>query len=224
MRKKAVLAAAFTIAIAITAAVGAAAGGGLIEKPPVKTMQVQKALLPFTEAMANDAGLVTIFNSLISKYPKGEYWCCSGYNVMGPNQGTQWMGAAFTPDADHTVTRLQIAVGWSDGVNGVVISLNSDSNGMPGKALKTWNVSGLSRFGMCCSLAIVSGRRGIPISAGKQYWVVLSTNDNEADTVDAWNVEDADQVDQATLASYDGSQWHVFQTSPGLAFAVKGSN
>ena len=62
MRKKAV-SAVFTIAIAITAAVGAAAGGGLIEKPPVKTMQVQKALLPFTEAMATaGAGTILAFD------------------------------------------------------------------------------------------------------------------------------------------------------------------
>src|ERR1043166_5521888 len=81
--------------------------------------QVKRALLPFTPATIHDTGLLTIFNSLASKYPKGEYWCCSGYNVMGPNQGTQWMGAAFTPDADHTVTKLEIAVGWSDGTNGV---------------------------------------------------------------------------------------------------------
>ena len=189
-----------------------------------KMMQVKRALLPFTPAAIHDAGLVTIFNSLASRYPKGEYWCCSGYNVMGPNQGTLWMGAAFTPDADHTVTKLEIAVGWSDGTNGVDISLNSDSNGMPGKALKTWSVTGLSRFGTCCSLVTVSDKRGIPISGGKQYWVVLKTNDNETDTVDAWNIEDADQVDQATLASYDGTQWHVFQTSPGVGFAVKGIN
>ncbi|HWE06232.1 MAG TPA: hypothetical protein VG274_05955, partial [Rhizomicrobium sp.] len=48
-----------------------------------------------------DAGLVTIFSNLAGHYPKGEYWCCEGYNVMGPNSGAgeQWMAAAFTPGA-----------------------------------------------------------------------------------------------------------------------------
>src|SRR5580692_8146148 len=66
-----------------------------------------------------DSGLVAIFSNLAAKYPKGQYWCCSGYNVMGPSQGEQWMAAAFTPRADHTVTRIEIAAGWSQtGANG----------------------------------------------------------------------------------------------------------
>lgn len=174
-----------------------------------------------------DSGLVTIFSNLAAKYPKGQYWCCSGYNVMGPSQGEQWMAAAFTPAADHTVTRIEVAVGYSEGkTNGVVLSLNSDSNGVPGKALKTWNASGLPRFGTCCTLVVKSDSSGIPISAGKQYWIVLSTNSKEQDTVDAWNVIDSNQVDPATVATFPGTNnhWNAFQTTPGLGFAVKGSN
>jgi hypothetical protein len=174
-----------------------------------------------------DPGLVTIFSNLAAKYPKGQYWCCSGYNVMGPSQGEQWMAAAFTPAADHTVTRIEVAVGYSEGkTNGVVLSLNSDNNGVPGAALKTWNASGLPRFGTCCALVVKSTSTGIPVSAGKQYWVVLSTNSHELDTVDAWNVIDSNQVDSATVATYPGTnnKWNAFQTTPGLAFAVKGSN
>jgi hypothetical protein len=175
----------------------------------------------------NDAGLVTIFSNLATKYPKGEYWCCTGYNVMGPSQGEQWMAAAFTPGADHTVTRIEVAAGWSQtGANGVVISLNLDSNGVPGKALKTWNATGLPRFGTCCTLVVKSDSAGIPVSAGKQYWVVLSTNSKESDTVDGWNVIDSNQVDPATVATFPGNnhKWNAFQTTPGLGFAVKGSN
>lgn len=170
-----------------------------------------------------DAGLVTIFSNLASKYPKGEYWCCEGYNIMGPNSGLgeQWMAAAFTPGANHTVTKIEVAVGYTQGTNGVVISLNKDSNGMPGSALKTWNASALQNFGTCCAIVVKSDRSGIPVSAGKQYWIVLSTNGNETDTVDAWNFNDTDQVDTTTLASYTNDQWTVFQAS-GVGFAVKG--
>jgi hypothetical protein len=173
------------------------------------------------------AGMVTIFSSLASKYPKGVYWCCTGYNVMGANSGAgvQWMGGAFTPKADHTLTRIEIAVGYSgQGVDGVVISVNEDNAGIPGKALKTWSASGLPFFGTCCTVVVKTDKTGIPLSGGKQYWIVLSTNSKETDTVDGWNVSDADQIDQAKFASYDGSVWHTFQTAPGLAFAVKGSN
>jgi len=182
-----------------------------------------------TTTQLKDSGLVTIFSNLAAKYPKGQYWCCTGYNVMGPSSGIgeQWMAAAFTPAVDHTVTRIEVAVGYSQqGTNGVVLSLNRDNNGVPGKALKTWNASGLPRFGDCCALVVKSDSAGIPVSAGKQYWVVLSTNSNEKDTVDGWNVIDSNQVDPATVATFPGTnnQWNAFQTTPGLAFAVKGSN
>ena len=188
---------------------------------------VPEPVAAHTKTNLKDSGLVTIFNNLAAKYPNGEYWCCSGYNVMGPSQGEQWMAAAFTPNADHTVTRIEVAAGYSEGkTNGVVLSLNSDRNGVPGKALKTWNASGLPIFGTCCRLVVKSDSSGIPVSAGKQYWVVLSTNSRELDTVDAWNVIDSDQVDSATVATYPGNsnKWEVFQTTPGLGFAVKGTN
>jgi hypothetical protein len=188
---------------------------------------VTESDLSITRMPINDSGLITIFSNLAAVYPKGEYWCCSGYNVMGPAQGEQWMAASFTPGANHTVTRIQVAVGFSQGkTNGVVLSLNDDNNGVPGKALKTWNASNLPRFGTCCGLVVKSDSAGIPVSAGTRYWVVLSTNSNELDTVDAWNVTDANQVDSATVATYPGTnnKWNAFQTTPGLAFAVKGSN
>jgi hypothetical protein len=182
-----------------------------------------------TTTQLKDSGLVTIFSNLAAKYPEGKYWCCTGYNVMGPSSGIgeQWMAAAFTPAVGHTVTRIEVAVGYSQqGTNGVVLSLNRDNNGVPGKALKTWNASGLPRFGDCCTLVVKSDSAGIPVSAGKQYWVVLSTNSNEKDTVDGWNVIDSNQVDSATVATFPGTNnhWNAFQTTPGLGFAVKGSN
>lgn len=207
---------------------GAGIHATTVEGPHAKMTVVTGASRPSIAAPNdNGGGLVTIFNSLASKYPKGEYWCCSGYNVMGPGQnlGEQWMGGGFTPSADHTVTRIEVAVGYSQqGTNGVVVSLNADNGGVPGAALKTWNVSGLSTFGTCCAVVVVKDKTGIPISVGQQYWVVLSTNDKEKDTVDGWNVSDADQLDNGTFASYSSNTWHIFQTAPGLAFAVKGSN
>jgi hypothetical protein len=191
------------------------------------TIVTEPAPSSSTGTKLNDAGLVTIYSNLAAKYPKGEYWCCAGYNVMGPGQnlGEQWMAGAFTPAADHTVTRIEVAVGYSQqGTNGVVLSLNRDNNGVPGKALKTWNASGLPRFGDCCRLVVESDASGIPVSAGKQYWVVLSTNSKEKNTVDGWNFNDADQVDSATDASYSNNKWTVFSTTQAGAFAVKGSN
>ena len=198
-----------------------------VSGPHAKMSVVTAPSRSFTRAEIKDASLITIFSNLAARYPKGAYWCCQGYNVMGSNSGVgeQWMGAAFTPTADHTVTKIAVAVGYAQqGTNGVVVSLNDDNNGVPGQALQTWNAAGLPRFGDCCALVVESDASGIPITSGKQYWVVLSTNSSETDTVDGWNVNDTDQVDPETLASYTSGKWTAFQSTPGLAFAVLGSN
>jgi hypothetical protein len=233
MFSKKLLISAILLLVGVTA-IGAAqndgsvrSNGAMIWGKHARMTVVAEPATTRTTTHLKDSGLVTIFSNLAAKYPKGEYWCCSGYNVMGPAQGEQWMAAAFTPAADHTVTTIEVAVGYSQGqTNGVVISLNRDNSGVPGKALKTWNASGLPRFGTCCTLVAKSDSAGIPVSAGKQYWVVLSTNSHESDTVDAWNVIDTNQVDSATVATFPGTNnhWNAFQTTPGLGFAVKGSN
>ncbi len=211
---------------AVSAASSGPSRGILMNGTHAKKIVIPEPALSFTPMPSDVPGQVTIFSNLASKYRKGEYWCCSGYNIMGRDSGAgeQWIAAAFIPDADHTVTKIQVGAGWSQGTNGIVISLNKDDHGVPGNALKTWNLSSLPIFGTCCTVLQVSSRTGIPLSGGQQYWVMLSTNDSETDTVDGWNESDADQVDQATLASYSDNQWHVFQAAPGVAFSVKGSN
>ena len=192
---------------------------------------IARANININDAKTNipASGLVKIFSNLASEYPNGEFWCCTGYNIMGPSSGIgeQWMAAAFTPHANHTVTKISVAVGYSQGTtNGAVLSLRQDNSGAPGKTLKGWTLSALPVFGTCCALAEASDPSGIPVSAGQQYWVVLRTNANQLDTVDAWNVDDRDQVHSRKLAVFPGTHnaWYVFHATPGLAFSVEGSN
>ncbi len=182
-----------------------------------------------TKPNSNDSTLVTIFNNLARRYPNGEFWCCTGYNIMGSASGVgeQWMGAAFTPHANHTVTKISVAAGYSQGTtNGAVLSLKLDNNGAPGTTLKSWNLSALPFFGTCCALMEASDLSGIPVTGGQQYWVVLKTNANELDTVDVWNVDDTDQVHSRKLAVFPGAHnaWYVFHATPGVAFSVEGIN
>ncbi|HEX3430817.1 MAG TPA: choice-of-anchor R domain-containing protein [Rhizomicrobium sp.] len=220
-------------ASATVATAGEARAGDGFDAVTVRGPHATMTVLPnapaqgLVSAKENGKGLVTIFSSLASKYPKGVYWCCEGYNVMGSNSGVgvQWMGGAFTPDVAYTLTEVEVALGYSgQGANGAVIRVTDDNSGAPGKTLKKWSVSGLPVFGTCCTIVVKTDRTGIALTGGKQYWIVASTNSSETDTVDGWNVSDADQVDQATTASWDGTVWHTFQTAPGLAFAVKGAN
>jgi hypothetical protein len=78
-----------------------------------------------TKPRIEESSLVTIFSNLAATYPNGQYWCCTGYNIMGPGQnaGEQWIAAAFTPTADHTVTTITVAAGYSQGTTNGVESL-----------------------------------------------------------------------------------------------------
>jgi hypothetical protein len=233
------LASAWTIAVAQNAPVvkgngtivwGKHAAMTVVTEPPrAITSTIARTNGSGTKTNTPDSGLVKIFSNLASVYPNGEFWCCTGYNIMGPSSGVgeQWMAAAFTAHANHTVTKISVAVGYSQGTtNGAVLSLREDNNGAPGKTLKGWTLSALPVFGTCCALVEASDTSGIPVSAGQQYWVVVRTNANQLDTVDAWNVDDTDQVHPRKIAVFPGvhNAWYVFRATPGLAFSVEGSN
>jgi hypothetical protein len=187
-----------------------------------------------TQSAASDAGLVTIFDNIGKVYPKGAYSCCDGFTVTGPDapSGPEfWVGAAFTPSANHTVTVIKVALGLIGGSNEVVLSVNNDNGGVPGTAIKSWNVKSLPEAGTCCTVMARKDEAGIPITAGTQYWIVVQTS-NSSNIQAAWDVNDTDQVDSSTIAFYcsspsgvcqNNNQWTVEQRVPGPAFAVLGS-
>lgn len=179
---------------------------------------------PYVEDPSSDP---LIFGNLATKDPKGVYWSRAYYEVSGPNSqgfiGLEWDAAAFTPTANATVTKVTVAVGYVTSTNNfdVLLSLNADNNGAPGKALKTWKITfpnGQPAEGTCCTVKSKAG--SIPVSANTQYWVVLST-ESDSDIDAGWNLNDSDEIDMGPFAEYFGQQWNVF-SKPVPAFAVYG--
>ncbi|HXM59435.1 MAG TPA: choice-of-anchor R domain-containing protein [Terriglobales bacterium] len=191
-----------------------------------------------TQTTLSDEGLVKIYGSLATAYPKALYWCCEAYSISGPNFGPYtpeyWEAAAFTPSADHTVTKVEVAVNYGEGYNGVVVGLYADASGVPGKAIKTWFVTGLPTGGTCCTVMEAKDSAGIPVTAGTQYWIVLKTNKKSSNTFAAWNVDDTDELDAVPTAFWcsadkggscgNNDAWTASSYVPGPAFAVLGSN
>ncbi|HWY59455.1 MAG TPA: choice-of-anchor R domain-containing protein [Terriglobales bacterium] len=142
---------------------------------------------PFHATNPNSTKLKTIYSNLgtgTSVYNPG-----SGWTVCGPNSGicTQWVAIPFTPKARALVTKISAAVGWFTGTKEVVISLNQDSGGKPGKAIHKWHFKNMETFGQCCNLDTVKSKTGLAVRKGKQYWVVASTDTTDADIGAAWN-------------------------------------
>jgi len=213
----------------------AAEKDGVVISRDGRMMFIPKRSQAFTPSAPSGAGLVTIFNNIAKAYPKGAYSCCDGYTVEGPaaQAGPKfWQAAGFKPTANHTVTMIEVAASLNAGANEVILSLNSDANGLPGTAIKTWHLTGLPTAGTCCAIEASTDAHGIPITGGTRYWIVMRPVSG-SDTQAVWNVNDSNQVDSMKSAFYCSSpdgicqnnqKWTVEPRLPGLAFAILGSD
>jgi len=151
----------------------------------------------------SDAALKTIGGNL-STYPFGIYFCCFGNTLaQGPPSFlfTSWVAVAFTPTADATVTRVEVPVGtYSTSDTDFLVSLDADSNGIPGTTLKKWNASTTFEYGACCVLQVENDAAGIPVKAGTQYWIAVTTN-SKHDFFGGWPFNSTDMRPH-TIAGY----------------------
>lgn len=144
---------------------------------------------PVIPAAAPPAGLVTIYSNL--SFGDHVYNANAGAGIVGPDEGMprpQWAASAFTPTADHLVQAIQVGVGYVQGTDEVIVSLQENAKGgFPGMPLVWWKFSNLPKFGSCCVLQTGKFRKGIPIKANTQYWVAVRTTPQGTDTFAAWN-------------------------------------
>jgi hypothetical protein len=182
-----------------------------------------------TSYIDDNAGLKTIFSNLATAYPKGLYWCCEGATISGPDTPPLfiewWHAAAFTPTSSATVKKVVISIGYLSGNDtSVILSINADDAGIPGTALEQWNVNNLGEAGTCCTVQSKNSS-GVKLTAGQQYWVVVSTGPN-SDVNASWNLADNDQVDSFFNAGYTnqngGGPWVSSSTNQNVVFGVFG--
>jgi hypothetical protein len=216
-------------AFALTASVAVAAPSGVIFDSHTKMVSVVQRGGQFTPQLNVKPKAPKIYNNFanFAKYPKGPYWAFEGYAVSGPSGpfGTQVsIGAPFTPMVSATATGVEVAAAWQpgEGANGVVVGIYSDSSGVPGTELWTGNADNLQDVGACCAITHLNIKHGLALTGGTQYWVVLSTSDQESATLDVWLLNEIDQVDPATIATNTGSGWSTSTAMPGPAFAILG--
>lgn len=170
--------------------------------PDGKTVRVLNPPAPI--AAQQDQTTIKTIASNFSKYSLATYFSIWGNTVAqgGSNFPFQtWVGVAFTPTADATVKRIQVAAGrQSSGTNGFEVNLYSDASGVPGTVLGTVHVSNLPTYGQCCQLATANFSTGIPVTAGTQYWVVVSTTAQDTD-IYAWPFNSTD------MSNHPAASW-----------------
>lgn len=163
----------------------------------------------FRPAALPSSKLVTIYSTL----GKGKhvYSQLSGFGILGTNTGQpfpEMVANGFRPKANHLVTEIQVGATHFQGTNALVVSLNQDSNGVPGKALHTWHFTNLPAVWSCCTLQTGKYAKGIKVQKGKMYWVVLRPEKMFQDTWDIW-ADNIRGTQGRTFANNIGSGWNV---------------
>lgn len=210
--------------IVLLFSMSALAQGNNASKGPQMTFAKNRSAARVPYANPN-AGLKTIYSNLATKNPNGLYFSLVGQTIQGPWWGAPaWYAVPFTPTFNANVTSIELPLGYifSMSSTDVILSLNADNGGLPGDALQSWVVTidtGIVA-GSCCSVYTETG--SIPVTAGQQYWVVVST-ESDSDMYVAWNVNTTDELDEVTNAYYDGTGWYSYQTTNGAAVGVYGT-
>lgn len=169
----------------------------------------------------NAQGMTTIVSTLGTD-PANPYDSSSGDGIAGASSALgfiQHHAVPFTPDHNYSVKAINLALGHISGVNGVSVSLNADNAGAPGAVLKKGRITGLPRFGTCCTIVSLA-ISGTPVTAGVQYWVVVKTDKTTADTYDAWDYNNIGAV--GPYALYNGEGGWVVVSGQLTAFSVVG--
>jgi hypothetical protein len=164
---------------------------------------------PFTPAVAPASKLVKIYSTLGT----GDhvYSTLSGIGILGTDTGQpfpEMVANGFRPKTDHIVTEIQVGATHYQGTNALVISLNQDNHGVPGKALHTWHFSNLPAIWSCCTLQTAKYAKGIKVQKGKLYWVVLRPNQQFQDTWDIW-ADNVAEKQGRMWANNTGSGWNA---------------
>ena len=203
VKKRIVLSASCLIVILLASMALVASGEKKFAfSPDLRTVRANNPPAQVTPAPAIDEGLSVIAGNF-SSYPYATYFSIFGNTI---DQGVNgypfliWQGEAFIPTADATVKQIQVGVGdLNAGYGSIQLSLYDDANGVPGNVLKSVNVKNVQPYGECCAPTTAKLGEGVPVTAGTQYWVVVSTTPKDVD-IYGWNFNTTNMTAQLSAA------------------------
>jgi hypothetical protein len=204
-------------------------------QPPLVSLSPENRGPMVARNDAEDAALVKIANNF-TQYANSPYWGWFGYAAFGPGKGAGngtawWLATAFTPKADHLATKVEVAAEYDYGTNGIVLGLYDDAGGVPGNQLHSWQLTNLPHA-VCCTVVGGSDKSGIPLTGGKQYWVVLRTNAKDAGAVVVWALTEFADVQKhgsgfalycsGSCEGWKNNAWNQSNLAYGFAYSVLG--
>jgi hypothetical protein len=189
--KKTILLSVSCLIVVLFASMALVASGEnkFVFSPDLRTVRATNPTFQTTPAPAQDPGLTVIAGNL-STYQYAPYFSVFGNTI---DQGVNgypfliWQGNAFTPTKSATATEVSVGLGDLDGGQGSIqLSLYSDNGGIPGTQLATGTATNVQTYGDCCGATTATLSPSVSLTAGTQYWVVVSTTAQETD-IYGWN-------------------------------------
>lgn len=182
----------------------------------VRATNPSSEIIPAAEPDVKDNVKTKKIFTNFSHYKLATYFSIWGNTIAqgGSNFPFQaWVAEAFTPTADATVTKIETSAGrQSSGSGGFEISLYSDAAGVPGTVLQTVHVTSLPQYGECCDVSTANFATGVPVTAGTQYWVVVSTTSQDPD-IYAWAFNSTNMSAQPAASWCKGSSTYCGSNS-----------
>ncbi len=103
-----------------------------------------------------------------------------------------WVAVPFTPAANYTAKKIQVSVGFVTGLNGVTVSLNADSGGLPGAATGERRLTGPVRAMASAAPGGCAGGGGLPVNPGHTVLGGSEHRQHHNTTFDAWAFNSTD--------------------------------
>jgi hypothetical protein len=169
------------------------------------------------------AGAAVIFSNLGTGdcvYQAGSGWTEAGEKA---NDYPLAEAMSFTPQNNYLLVRIDTAVTYLEGTNGMKWILAADNAGVPGKSISVFTFSNMPSFGTCCTLKtmkLTASNKRIILTAGQTYWLYPLPADTTSYLI--WNLDTTNQGGNGAVSKDYGVTWTPAPLSLFGAFDVYG--
>jgi hypothetical protein len=149
--------------------------------------------------------------------PGNTYDCC---NAVGIGFGVIAIWAVpFSVSSANDLNQIDMALSWDSGSNSAIVTLNTDTGGLPGVVIESWTVSNLPAFGTTNNvIQTLNPVSTVTLSSGL-YWIVVAQG--ASDTAVSWNINSLSILGPSFNSTFGGSFLPVGGVLP--AFDVLGT-
>lgn len=161
----------------------------------------------------------------------GQTWNSNGQTALGAfdilqrPEGITIAANQFSPQANGSVSQIDVSVGYVSGENSFYAALYTSDNGLPGTQLVRWDdLSSSQIYNNCCGLISITGISGLNLMAGQNYFLVIGPENLNSTTVGQWNVNSVKASGVAAFSLDGGLTWNSRGVNALGAFDVLASD